>query len=97
MGLRDVLRNGLVLRKLLQESERQSLALARIAAVLEKIADQVAPTVPEATAADLKQTDISYSRDAEQVAIQSFCDKTEKVLGRPPTDEEIMEFLVERQ
>ena len=97
MGLRDVLRNGLVLRKLLKESERQSLALERIAHTLERLANFVTPQIPAPSTADLKETGISYSRDAEQVAIQGFVEKTEKVLGRPPTDEEIMEFLVERQ
>jgi hypothetical protein len=96
MGLKQLVTNGLVLRKLLQTSERQAEALEKIAGLLERMANQVAPAIPEPSPDDLKRTEVSFTRDAEQIVIQSFVEKFERTIGRAPTDDEILEHLVER-
>jgi hypothetical protein len=96
MGLKQLVTNGLVLRKLLKTSERQAEALEKIAGLLERLANQVAPAIPEPSPEDLKRTEVSFTRDAEQIVIQSFVEKFERTIGRTPTDEEILEHLVER-
>jgi hypothetical protein len=96
MGLRDIITNGLLLRRLLYASERQAEALEAISLSLTRIAERLAPPVVEATPEELTKTGVNYSRDAEQVVIQSFVERFERMNNRQPTDDEVMEFLVER-
>jgi hypothetical protein len=96
MGLRDIITNGLLLRRLLAASERQAVALEGISLLLTRIADRLAPQMTEASPEELVKTGVNFSRDAEQVVIQSFVERFERMNNRQPTDDEVMEFLVER-
>ncbi len=93
MGLKDILTNGLVLRRILIASERSEQHLGRIADCFERIADQLAPKVVETPPEELKTTGISYSRDAEMVRTQEFEEAIFAKLGRPPSETEIIDFL----
>jgi hypothetical protein len=96
MGLRDIIANGLLLRRLLAASERQAVALEGINLSLSRIAERMAPPLVDATPDDLTHTGVNFSRDAEQVVIQTFVERFERMNNRQPTDDEVMEFLVER-
>jgi len=93
MKLTDLIRNGLVLRKILTELEAQNISLKYIAQSLSRIADHVAPVITEPTAADLKSTGISFTRDAEQGRILDFQNYMYRTFGRWPSDEEIVKHL----
>lgn len=93
MSFKDFVRNSLLLRKLLASQERQEAYLQSIAESLKRLADHVAPIHSVSTETELRSTEIRFSRDAEQVAIQDFSEKMLKDLGRPPSDEELLDFL----
>jgi hypothetical protein len=96
MGLRDIITNGLLLRRLVQASERQTTAMEAISLSLSRIAESLAPIPTEASPEDLKRTDINFTRDAEQVVIQQFVERFERMNNRQPTDDEIFEHLSEK-
>lgn len=93
--LKELLTNGLVLRRLLRATERQADSLDRIADLLTRLTDQLAPPEPVVTADDLRKTEVAFSRDAEQVAIQEFTARFQRTVGREPTDDEVFEHLTE--
>jgi len=93
MKLTDLIRNGLVLRRILTALEQQTPHLASIAASLSRIADQIAPEIATSTESDLKSTGISFTRDAEQSRILDFQNYMYRTFGRWPTDEEIVGHL----
>lgn len=76
----------------LAESQRKQTLL------LEKLAPYLIP-MPEEPLDDVavkEVTNITYSRDAEQVAIAAFTQKVYEQTGHIPTEQEIVDFLDEK-
>lgn len=69
-------------------------ALTEQNTLLRRIADEVAPIrPPTASPADLAQTGVSFSRDAEQAAILDYTAQFTRTKGRMPSEDEILEWL----
>jgi hypothetical protein len=76
----------------LAESQQQQTIL------LSRLADYFAPILEEPLddTAVKEVTNITYSRDAEQVAIAAFTQKVYEQTGHIPTEQEIVDFLDEK-
>jgi hypothetical protein len=94
----DFLNRFVTARRLLRTLDRLATAQEQQVALLARIADRVAPTpLPEASKTDLLTTGPSYGRDADFVRIEEFIERCEKDLKRPPTEDEIVDFLEGRE
>lgn len=93
----EKLRTALLLRNLLKSQERMEQSVAEIAQSLRRIADHLAPPILEPAAEDLRQTSVTYSRDSEQARILDFEEAIFRRLGRPPTEQEILDHLEGRE
>lgn len=94
MGLFDSLRDAPIrffmlrgslqaLNRIADQQEIQSLLLKRLV-------DQLAPEPPaDPTESELRTTGPSFSRDAEQAALQDWVVDFQEKVGRPPTEAEI--------
>ncbi len=75
---------------------RQQLAIQNT--LLSRLADRIAPILPEA---DLKtvaaQTGVDYDDAADQFLIQEFVAQHYNATGYQPTDEEILEYLADEK
>lgn len=93
MGLKEILANGLLLRRLTHAVERMENHLNRLATAVEQMAAVVAPKVVETSSEELRSTGVSYSRDLEQGRALQFEEEIFRKLGRAPTEAEILDFL----
>lgn len=91
--LRDLLANGLVLRRILLAEESQAQSFARLAESVERLADRLAPRLVETSPEDLRQTSVSFTRDGEQARILDFTERMQGILGRDPSDEELLDLI----
>lgn len=80
-------------RRLLRTLDRIALALEQQSILLQRLADRFVPLTPMVSAEDLNTSGPTFSRDEEQVRIQSFVATMQKDLKRDPTDEEVVDFL----
>lgn len=94
MPIKDLFSNLILLRRLSASTTRIADALEAQNQFLARLADRYAPeTLPTPTAADLKHTGPTFSRDTELVRIQEFVERCQRDLHREPTDEEIVDYL----
>ncbi len=96
MGLGEFLSNVTYLRRLVKALERLADAQEVQAILLQRIADQVAPAVPQVREEDLRSTGPSFSRDREQALLQDWVQDFQERHGRPPRDEEIEAWFDEQ-
>ena len=85
-------------RSMLKALNRLATAQEHQTVLLSRIADRVAPIpLADASTADLTSTGPSYGRDSEFVRIEAFVEQCERDLKRPPTEDEVVDFLEGRE
>jgi hypothetical protein len=100
MGLQRSLARLWRLRSAIRALQGIEAQLAQQTQLLTRLADQVAPVPPaEETDVDrprVAQPSLSFL-DAEEIAgVQAFQTRFVLAVGRPPSDDETLEFLAER-
>lgn len=93
MNLRSTLRLFTTTRRFLRALDRIATTQEQQTALLQRLADRLAPLPLEFHPEDLKQTGSSFVKDEEQVRIQDYVERCIKDVGRLPTDDEIVRYL----
>jgi hypothetical protein len=91
--LLETFATGLLLRRLLASQEKTEQHLRAIADSLQRLADSFAPVRVDTPVEDLRETGVSFSRDAEQARAMEFEAAIWHTLHRAPTEAEILDFL----
>jgi hypothetical protein len=97
VALADLLDRLTLTRRLVKSLERIAEAQAAQTQLLVRLADRFAPLPQPATDDDLRTTGPSFSRDADQAALQDFIDDFTDRVRREPTEQELTEWLDERE
>lgn len=92
-GLRDGWTKLVTIRRLVKALERMATAQEQQTLLLARLADRLAPVVPEPTEAELKQTGPTFSRDWEQARLAEWSDQFRARIGREPSEMEQAEYL----
>jgi len=94
----DFLNRLVTTRRLLKTLDRLATAQEQQVLLLARLADRLAPVpLPDASKTELLTTGPSWGRDSEFVRIEEFVEKCERDLKRPPTEDEIVDFLEGRE
>jgi hypothetical protein len=85
-------------RRLIRALESLAASQRQQTILLQRLADRFTPDVAEILDETVVKgvTAITYSRDAEQVAIQAFTQTVYASTGHMPTEQEVIDFLDEK-
>jgi hypothetical protein len=87
-----------LLRSLVQELRGVREQLTRQTDLLERLACQIAPQPPQTDRAQVAaETGLDYVDPLDQALLQQYAERTERDLGRSPTDEELLDYLADEK
>jgi len=93
--LLDRLSTGLLLRQLLKSVDRLGDQLVEQNKILLRLVEKVAPEIPQEPVSKGSRS-VDYSQDREQAKILEYIERTQRDVGREPTEEEVVAYITGR-
>lgn len=97
MALADILERLTLTRRLVRSLERIAVSQEQTNVLLARLADHLAPIQPQPTAEEIKTAGPSFVSDRRHAELEEWLGMFADRVGREPSEEEIQEFLDERE
>lgn len=95
MALQDILDRVTLTRRFVKASERIAVALEAQNALLLRIADHLAPVIPEPTPEEMRTSGPLVRNQAQLARLEEWAEDFAAKVGRAPTEDDIEEWLNE--